>query len=99
RSPRAPQRDGLGGGLVYEAGRAVPGATRGDGRIGEDITANLRTIRSIPKVLKPGPLASAELLEVRGEVFMPRDEFAQLNRSLEEAGTPAVADPGNAAAG
>jgi len=94
-----PKIDGLGVALVYERARFVRGATRGDGRIGEDITANLRTIRSIPKVLKPGPLASAELLEVRGEVFMPRDEFAQLNRSLEEAGTPTFANPRNAAAG
>jgi DNA ligase (NAD+) len=94
-----PKIDGLGIALVYERGRFVRGATRGDGRIGEDITANLRTIRSIPKVLKPGPLASAELLEVRGEVFMPRDEFAKLNRSLEEAGTPTFANPRNAAAG
>jgi DNA ligase (NAD+) len=94
-----PKIDGLGVALVYERGRFVRGATRGDGRIGEDITANLRTILSIPKVLKPGPLASAELLEVRGEVFMPRDEFAQLNRSLEEAGTPTFANPRNAAAG
>ena len=94
-----PKIDGLGVALVYERGRFVRGATRGDGRIGEDITANLRTIRSIPKVLKPGPLASAELLEVRGEVFMPRDEFAKLNRSLEEAGTPTFANPRNAAAG
>src|SRR5439155_15668208 len=94
-----PKIDGLGVALVYERGRFVRGATRGDGRIGEDITANLRTIRSIPTVLKPGPLASAELLEVRGEVFMPREEFAKLNRSLEEAGTPTFANPRNAAAG
>src|SRR5882762_2674780 len=94
-----PKIDGLGVALVYEAGRFVRGATRGDGRTGEDITANLRTIRSIPMVLKPGPLASTELLEVRGEVFMPREEFAKLNRSLEEAGTPTFANPRNAAAG
>ncbi|PYM90854.1 MAG: DNA ligase (NAD(+)) LigA [Candidatus Rokuibacteriota bacterium] len=94
-----PKIDGLGVALVYERGRFVRGATRGDGRIGEDITANLRTIRSIPTVLKPGPLASAELLEVRGEVFMPREEFAKLNRTLEEAGTPTFANPRNAAAG
>src|SRR5213594_1719140 len=94
-----PKIDGLGVALVYERGRFVRGATRGDGRIGEDITANLKTIRSIPKVLRPGPLASAELLEVRGEVFMPREEFAKLNRSLEEAGTPTFANPRNAAAG
>src|SRR6267143_1759719 len=94
-----PKIDGLGVALVYERGRFVRGATRGDGRIGEDITANLGTIRSIPKVLKPGPLASTELLEVRGEVFMPREEFARLNRTLEEAGTPTFANPSNAAAG
>ena len=94
-----PKIDGLGVALVYERGRFVRGATRGDGRTGEDITANLRTIPSIPKILKPGPLASAEIVEVRGEVFMPREEFAKLNRSLEEAGAPTFANPRNAAAG
>jgi len=94
-----PKIDGLGVALLYERGRFVRGATRGDGRVGEDITPNLRTIRSIPKVLKPGPLAAAELLEVRGEVFMPREAFAELNRSLEEAGAPTFANPRNAAAG
>jgi DNA ligase (NAD+) len=94
-----PKIDGLGVALVYERGRFVRGATRGDGRTGEDITANLRTISSIPKILKPGPLASAEIVEVRGEVFMPREEFAKLNRSLEEAGAPTFANPRNAAAG
>src|SRR5262249_61724487 len=76
----------------------VRGATRGDGRTGEEITPNLRTIRSIPMVLR-GTLAGAAVLEVRGEVFMPRAEFAKLNGSLEEAGTPTFANPRNAAAG
>jgi DNA ligase (NAD+) len=94
-----PKIDGLGVALVYEHGRFVRGATRGDGRTGEDISANLRTIRSIPQVLRPGGLASAAVLEVRGEVFMPREEFAKLNRALEEAGTATFANPRNAAAG
>src|SRR5882724_623798 len=93
-----PKIDGLGVALVYEAGRFVRGATRGDGRTGEDITANLRTIRSVPMVLR-GALAGAAVLEVRGEVFMPRAEFARLNHTLEEAGTPTFANPRNAAAG
>jgi DNA ligase (NAD+) len=94
-----PKIDGLGVALLYERGRFTRGATRGDGRVGEDISANLRTIRSIPQVLRRGRLASIDVLEVRGEVFMPRDEFAKLNRSLEEAGTPTFANPRNAAAG
>src|SRR5919197_3501950 len=80
-----PKIDGLGIALVYERGRFVRGATRGDGRVGEDITANLRTIRSLPMVLR-GRLAELEAVEVRGEVFMPRREFQKLNRQLEEAG-------------
>jgi len=93
-----PKIDGLGIALLYERGRFIRGATRGDGRVGEDITPNLRTIRSIPMVLR-GALAAAAVLEVRGEVFMPRAEFAKLNRTLEEAGTPTFANPRNAAAG
>src|SRR5438034_4123952 len=93
-----PKIDGLGIALLYKHGRFVRGATRGDGRVGEDITPNLRTIRSIPMVLR-GALAAAPVIEVRGEVFMPREEFARLNRSLEEAGTPTFANPRNAAAG
>ena len=90
--------DGLGVALLYARGRFVRGATRGDGRMGEDITANLRTIRSLPMVLR-GPLAAVEDLEVRGEVFMPRADFDRLNRSLEEAGETTFANPRNAAAG
>jgi len=93
-----PKIDGLGIALLYEQGRFVRGATRGDGRVGEDITPNLRTIRTIPMVLR-GPLATAPVIEVRGEVFMPREEFAKLNRTLEEAGSPTFANPRNAAAG
>jgi DNA ligase (NAD+) len=93
-----PKIDGLGIALLYEHGRFIRGATRGDGRVGEDITPNLRTIRSIPMVLR-GALAAAPVIEVRGEVFMPREEFARLNRALEEAGTPTFANPRNAAAG
>jgi DNA ligase (NAD+) len=93
-----PKIDGLGIALVYEHGRLVRGATRGDGRVGEDVTANLRTIRSLPVVLR-GPLASAAVLEVRGESFMPRRDFDLLNRRLEEAGEPTFANPRNAAAG
>ena len=93
-----PKIDGLGVALLYARGRFVRGATRGDGRVGEDITANLRTIRSLPMILR-GPLAKVEDLEVRGEVFMPRAEFEQLNRGLEEAGEATYANPRNAAAG
>jgi DNA ligase (NAD+) len=93
-----PKIDGLGVALLYERGRFVRGATRGDGRIGEDITQNLRTIKSIPGTLS-GPLKGATKLEVRGEVYMPREAFARLNTGLEEAGQPVFANPRNAAAG
>src|SRR5881296_914337 len=93
-----PKIDGLGVALLYRRGRFVRGATRGDGRVGEDITPNLKTIRSIPMVLR-GALAAVDELEVRGEVFMPRAAFAKLNRALEEAGETTFANPRNAAAG
>jgi DNA ligase (NAD+) len=93
-----PKIDGLGVALLYERGRLVRGATRGDGRLGEDVTQNLRTIRSLPVVLR-GRLAASPDLEVRGEVFMPRAEFDTLNRSLEESGEGTFANPRNAAAG
>ncbi|MBI2202588.1 MAG: NAD-dependent DNA ligase LigA [Candidatus Rokubacteria bacterium] len=94
-----PKIDGLGVALVYERGRLGRGATRGDGRTGEDVTANLRTIGSVPVVLGRGGLADEPEIEVRGEVYMPRPEFDRLNRSLEEAGEPTFANPRNAAAG
>jgi DNA ligase (NAD+) len=93
-----PKIDGLGVALLYQRGRFVRGATRGDGRVGEEITPNLRTIRSLPKMLR-GRLAEAEEVEVRGEVYLPRAEFEKLNRALEEAGEPTFANPRNAAAG
>ena len=93
-----PKIDGLGVALLYERGRLARGATRGDGRVGEDVTPNLRTIRSVPMVLR-GALAEVDQLEVRGEVYMPRAEFAALNKALEEAGEATFANPRNAAAG
>jgi len=93
-----PKIDGLGVALLYARGRFVRGATRGDGRVGEDVTPNLKTIRSIPMVLR-GVLTAVDELEVRGEVFMPRAAFAKLNWALEEAGETTFANPRNAAAG
>ncbi len=86
--------DGLAISLRYEAGRFALGATRGDGRTGEDVTANLRTIEAIPPQL-PKPLT----LEVRGEVYMPKAEFARINAEREEAGLPLYANPRNSGAG
>ena len=86
--------DGLAISLRYEAGRFVLGATRGDGRTGEDVTANLRTIAAIPQRL-PEPVD----LEVRGEVYMPKAEFARLNAEREEQGLPLYANPRNSGAG
>jgi DNA ligase (NAD+) len=93
-----PKIDGLGVALRYAGGRFDRGATRGDGRVGEEITANLRTIRSLPLLLR-GALAGTPELEVRGEVYMPRPEFARLNEALGAAGEPTFANPRNAAAG
>ena len=86
--------DGLAISLRYEAGRFALGATRGDGRTGEDVTANLRTVEAIPPEL-PQPLT----LEVRGEVYMPKAEFARINAEREEAGLPLYANPRNSGAG
>ena len=93
-----PKVDGLGVALLYEDAVLVRGATRGDGRTGEDVTHTLRTIKSIPLRLR-GALANARLLEVRGEVYIPRKAFQELNRALEDAGEPVFANPRNAAAG
>lgn len=90
--------DGLSVALHYEGGRFVRGATRGDGERGEDVTANLRTVRSIPLVLHPPGDLLAEL-EVRGEVYMPMEAFRRLNREREQRGEPVFANPRNAAAG
>ncbi|MED1202642.1 NAD-dependent DNA ligase LigA [Heyndrickxia acidicola] len=86
--------DGLAVSLRYEDGLFVQGATRGDGTIGEDITVNLRTIRSIPLRIKE-PFS----IEVRGEAYMPKKSFEQLNRAKEENGEEPFANPRNAAAG
>jgi DNA ligase (NAD+) len=89
--------DGLAVALLYERGRLVRGATRGDGRTGEDVTPNLRALRTVPTELTGGDVP--ELFEVRGEVYFPVAGFAQLNASLVEAGRPPFANPRNAAAG
>jgi DNA ligase (NAD+) len=92
--------DGLAVDLVYEHGRLVRGATRGDGRTGEDVTPNLRTLDNVPERLAAGGgLGVPELLEVRGEVCFPVAGFEQLNASLVEAGKAPFANPRNAAAG
>lgn len=91
--------DGLAVSLTYEQGRFSQGATRGDGTTGEDITANLRTVRPLPLVLREEARTVPPLIEVRGEVFMPKDAFLQLNTRREEAGEALFANPRNAAAG
>jgi DNA ligase (NAD+) len=86
--------DGLAISLRYERGRFVQGATRGDGTTGEDVTANLRTIRSVPaKLTEPASL------DARGEVYMPKTEFARINAEREEKGLPLYANPRNSGAG
>src|SRR5664279_1574385 len=99
--------DGLSISLVYEGGRLVRAATRGDGTTGEDVTPNVRTIHVVPTVLYAADAARKisskvkipALLEVRGEVYFPRKSFAALNARREEAGEPLFANPRNAAAG
>ncbi|MDQ4009221.1 MAG: NAD-dependent DNA ligase LigA [Actinomycetota bacterium] len=92
--------DGLAVNLLYEDGRLVRGLTRGDGRAGEDITLNLRTLNDIPDRLnESADYPVPELLEVRGEVFFRLSDFAELNAKLVEAGKPAFANPRNSAAG
>ncbi len=91
-----PKIDGLAVSLVYEDGIFTSGATRGDGRVGEDITANLRTIKSLPLKLRDTVRGR---LEVRGEICMDKKGFAALNAAREEAGEPLFANPRNAAAG
>jgi DNA ligase (NAD+) len=90
-----PKIDGLAMSLTYENGVFTRGATRGDGRIGEDVTQNLRTIGSIPLRIDDAP----ELVEVRGEVYLPIADFKALNERRAEAGEPTFANPRNSAAG
>ncbi|MBA3961804.1 MAG: NAD-dependent DNA ligase LigA [Chthoniobacterales bacterium] len=91
-----PKVDGVAISLLYEKGRLRYAATRGDGVTGEDVSQNIRTIRSVPQQLKG---EAPKLLEVRGEVFMTKDGFAKLNADRSEAGLPVFANPRNSAAG
>ena len=91
-----PKIDGVALSLRYEDGRLVRAATRGDGRVGEDVTANARTIDDVPERLKGG---HSGVMEVRGEVYIRHDAFAALNARMEEAGLRPFANPRNAAAG
>jgi DNA ligase (NAD+) len=88
--------DGLSIALQYRDGRLVRAATRGDGTTGEDVTANVRTIKDIPHTLQGGPKGTAE---IRGEIYLPRKEFERTNKEREEAGEPRFANPRNAASG
>jgi DNA ligase (NAD+) len=94
-----PKIDGLAVECVYDEGRLTVGSTRGDGVNGEDITQNLKTIRSVPLSLHGAKRGLPGRLEVRGEVFLSRTAFQKINREREEAGEPVFANPRNSAAG
>ena len=99
-----PKIDGAAVSLLYRDGKLAYAATRGDGRTGDDVTHNVRTIRNIPLDLKssapiPDQPSIPSLLEIRGEIFMPNEAFAALNAERDEAGLPTFANPRNAAAG
>src|SRR5205085_3766297 len=90
-----PKLDGLAVALTYQDGKLVRGATRGDGEVGEDVTANLRTIRSVPLQLEGAP----RVFEARGEVFIRKADFVKFNQEREAAGEPTFVNPRNSAAG
>jgi len=92
-----PKIDGLSIAVIYERGRLVRGATRGDGAVGENVTDNVATLKTLPKKL--GTKSPPEWLEVRGEVFLFKKDFADQNLRLDEAGKPTFSNPRNAAAG
>jgi DNA ligase (NAD+) len=94
-----PKLDGLAVELIYENGQFVGGATRGDGNVGEDVTQNLKTIKSIPLVLFSNKIKPPPMIEVRGEVIINKKDFEKLNREREKSGEPLFANPRNAAAG
>jgi DNA ligase (NAD+) len=94
-----PKIDGLSISLTYERGRLVRGATRGDGRVGEDVTPNVRTVAAIPAELALDAGEIPEILEIRGEVYFPVSAFEELNRRQAEAGLRIFSNPRNAAAG
>lgn len=94
-----PKFDGLSVEVVYEKGVFARGSTRGDGQVGEDISHNIRTIKSVPLRLRSGPGKAPAFLAVRGEVLMPKDEFQKLNKRRLESGEEPFANPRNAAAG
>ena len=94
-----PKLDGLGVEIVYENGHFIHGSTRGDGYTGENISLNLKTIRAIPLVLRNQERHPPKILEVRGEVFISKQDFIQLNSTREQEGDPLFANPRNAAAG
>lgn len=94
-----PKIDGLAISLLYERGRLVRAATRGDGRTGEDVTLNVRTIASVPATLAGPADRHPEVIEIRGEVFLPLEAFTALNAAQVAAGRPTFANPRNAAAG
>ena len=94
-----PKLDGLSVEVVYRGGRLVQGSTRGDGQTGEDVTANLRTIRSVPLTLVSAETAPPSLLEVRGEVYIDKSALVTLNEERTAAGLPPFANPRNLAAG
>ncbi|KXG78041.1 DNA ligase [Fervidicola ferrireducens] len=91
--------DGLAVSITYENGIYKTAATRGDGEVGEDVTQNVKTIKSVPLKLDFPPDKSPAILEVRGEVYLPKEDFRKLNEEREEQGLPLFANPRNAAAG